>query len=230
MNNATVRSLLSVTLVAGMASACTDQRDSLVAPTGDAARTASVPSALRAHARGIENEFLELERAIPGFGGFYFDERGDLNVFYRGEEHRTAATNAVRAWAEAHTDAFHRPKPAAVIARAGRFAFSELVAWQTQLRDFGGMTKDGIQFLDADEAHNRVHVIVATPESMARVAQLAASHGIPQDALNIEVGRFDVELTGNVQTTNFSPQIPAGVQITYRDPSLTHWHCTMGFM
>ena len=206
--------------------ACTQPGEPTVSPQS-AAQAARVPRALRPHGRGIEDVFLRLERTVPGFGGFFKDSSGTINVFVRGADHRSAAIAAVAAWAQADADALGAAKPAPIIAREGQFAFSELVAWQGQIYD-SATPADGIELIDADEAHNRVRVMVRTADGLPRIAHLAASLGIPQTALMAEVGTFDVKFTGNVQTTRFRPQIPAGVRTAYPFGNVNEI-CTLGF-
>jgi len=216
--------LCSVAVVVG---ACKDLSEP-TAPRAAVANTTEIPRALQAHSRGIEDVFLKIEQTVPGFGGFFTDSDGNVNVYVRDPVYRAAALAAVTAWLQLHTDRLQGIKPAGVIARAGQFVFSELVAWQGQMFD-NAVEADEIGLVDADESRNRVRILVKTNSGLARVAQLASRLGIPQNALVVEVAEVDVRMTtADVRTSTFRP-MPGGVQIRRPLDQFNSEVCTQGF-
>lgn len=96
----------------------------------------------RREPRSIDHDFLEMEREVPGFGGFFYDEQDRLNVFLKDTEGPEAA-------------AFRGVEPGVVI-RRGDYGFAELAAWRKELRQV--LSLPGVVSLDVDEATNRIRI------------------------------------------------------------------------
>src|SRR4051794_17105064 len=47
------------------------------------------------NAPGLDGRFVELAHQVPGFGGYFFDANGDLNVYLTDLSHAAAARAAV---------------------------------------------------------------------------------------------------------------------------------------
>lgn len=103
------------------------------------ARAAEDP---RREPRSIDQDFLEMEKEVPGFGGFFYDEADRLNVFLKDTEGPEAA-------------AFREVEPGVII-RRGNYGFAELAAWRKELRQV--LSLPGVVSLEVDEATNRVRI------------------------------------------------------------------------
>lgn len=136
---------------------------------------------------GLDGRFAELARQVPGFGGYFFDEQGDLNVYLTDPSQEPAARAAVADVASRRPERSGRPwsRPAAVVVRLGDYDFLQLDGWRGRLG--AAFTIPGVQFLDTDEAGNRVVVGVTSGEASAAVQGLAGRLGIPREAVVIEV-------------------------------------------
>ena len=218
------RNFLGIAAAAAALMACVDEPSG---PRPTVSQFTAIPPALAAHSRGVEDVFLRFEQTIPGFGGFFTDSDGNVSVYVRDAERRSAAVAAVTSWVQAHTDVFSRANPGRIVVRTGQYGFGELMGWQGQIYN-NTVANDEIRMIDADEAHNRVRIIVKSSNGLARVAALATSLGIPQAALMVEVGQFDVTLTSaDLRASTYRP-VPSGVQMTSSINSQNSDVCTVG--
>lgn len=96
----------------------------------------------RGEPRSIDQDFLQMESEVPGFGGLFYDEQDRLNVFLKDTEGPEAA-------------AFREVEPGVVI-RRGDYGFAELAAWRKELRQV--LSLPGVVSLEVDEATNRVRI------------------------------------------------------------------------
>jgi hypothetical protein len=193
-------------------SACSDQ--SVDAPKSQRIRAASFAAQIAGAPRGIESVFLEMEKSIPGFGGFTTDASGDIQVVVTDPSSTDAAQAAVRAWFAAKTDRFQRLPNAKVNVRLGQYAFSKLVEWQGAVIQ-GSTASDDIRLIDADELKNRVTVYVGTDDAAARMSAFAQRVGVPFEALSVEVRDLRVTPTTDVHTSIIRPTV-AGFHVQYK--------------
>jgi hypothetical protein len=87
--------------------------------------------------RGIEDEFLRIEAAVPGYAGFFRDERGDIVVAVTDLVHSAAAlaaTAGVLDRAE-HLQWRSAGQRADLRVRQVRYSFSQLLTRKNRLRD-----------------------------------------------------------------------------------------------
>jgi hypothetical protein len=217
--------LVGISACAIVLNACAESEPtSIASPPATTNRIASVGQ--RSHSRGIEDVYLKIERAVPGFGGFYFDSNGNVQAYEADSTRDEAARAAVMIWLRDHTDALIRPVPANVQIRRGRFAFSQLVQWEQMLLR-GATVANHVRSFDADESKNQVHIRVSDSTGAVNLKSLAASLGIPQDALAISVSDYQVQLT--TLLTNQVRPVRAGLQVTYLSSPDTTEVCSAGF-
>lgn len=142
------------------------------------------------YARGVEDEFLQLESGLPGFGGFFMDKNGDIVAVSAGATTDGAVQSRVADYLRAAGARFAKPDGSQpqVVVQHGDYAFSDLLDFlfrvRAQLR-----TDDGIVLLDADEQRNRLRVVIGPKGSPARAFELARRAGIDTAALYIGVAQ-----------------------------------------
>ena len=161
-----------------------------VQPPADARSELAAAAAGRT-ARGFEDEILRLENAVPGLGGLYKDAQGKVTVYLpiagdRGALLRQLATSAASLRADR---ALRNDLQAGRVAvRDGRFAFSQLVAWQRQvLAALSGVT--GVRSVDADESINQVRVTLVEGTPPGATDQALAASGVPPAAIMVDFGK-----------------------------------------
>lgn len=177
------------------------------------------------HARGVEDEILRMENAVPGLGGMFVDGTGTVTLYVPRGADRAAIRRVIAQLAP--TVAVARPLRDQLADTQhlklidGDFPFSQIVAWQSALiaKPLAGT---GIYSVDADEASNRVHIMVAAAGDLASAQQTATAAGIPVGAVQIEVGSAPRALS-SLRGTWTPPG--GGVQIS----NSAGTRCTMGF-
>lgn len=214
--------------------ACADPPTSPGNPLGRGAAAsgaAQVELAAAAHGRntrGVEDEILRMENAVPGLGGMFRDAAGMINIYVP----RGSNAGSVKAALARVAPGLGLPQNARdqladgskVKLLDGDYAFSQLVAWEqavaAKLRP-----GTGIYGVDADEAANRVRVLVTKDVAPAAVQQLAEAAGVPAAAIVTEVGS-PPSLVNSIRGT-FRPTA-GGVQWATTDGYTTD-NCTIGF-
>lgn len=174
--------------------------------------------------RGVEDEILRMENAIPGIGGMFLDSSGVVTVYVARTSDSTEVRSGLARIAPTLrvTDDIRRQLGSGgrVKLIKGDFPFSQLVAWQA---DMGAQVKpgDGIFGIDADESTNRLRVFVTKDVNDVAVQEVADKAGIPRDALTLEIGE--------------PPQMTSGLRGTWRPTgggvqlSTAAGICTIGF-
>ncbi|HEX2076695.1 MAG TPA: hypothetical protein VHG08_03270 [Longimicrobium sp.] len=194
-----------------LAAACAD---TIEPPTGsqDPSFTAAENPRAQGRHRSLDDEFADLAREIPGFGGYYYD----------GE------TPVVRL-----KDLAQRGRAQAVLARTfaasgegqgmrfvgADFGFDELKAWADRLPAV--LALDGVVFTDIDEARNRLTIGVEDAGGRARALARLAELAIPSAAVVVEEAD-PFHFTATLQ--DYNRPLEGGLQISFSGIP-----CTLGF-
>ena len=166
----------------------------------------------------VDDELVRMGKAIPGFGGMFYDAEGYPTVYLR-DPGAKSALSALKSLGSG------------VRVLPGDYEFGQLVTWKRALRPLLG--QPGVVYLDADEASNRVVVgIDPSFQAKSRVREgldkALESRGVPRAAVVYrETGSFkeavgvmrveDLEkkkpATANLQGS--VRPIPGGVQVSF---------------
>lgn len=167
-------------------------------------------------APGADGHFLQLAHDVPGFGGYFFDANGDLNVYLTDLKQEPAARAAV---ADVARNRSHGPwaAPAKIVVRRGDFDFKQLSDWRAR---FAAAGLTGVTMIDTDESRNRIAIGVADNAAMARVLSQLAAAGVPRDAAVVEIVPPLVTVTN---LTQYSRPLIGGLQIDWNGT-----YCTLG--
>jgi hypothetical protein len=184
-------------LLLPLAGACRDQADTPMAavPTETTALLQSANPATSAiqdeRFRSSEARSAALSREVPGFGGFYFDEGGNLHVYVRDMVNEGLARAAVaQDLAESRREArgaaaAGRAANPQIIVHAAKFEFAQLADWRNRLTE-PVLQVPGVVYNGLNEPDNVLEVGIDRKrgESVrAHVMRTAASLGIPDDAI-----------------------------------------------
>ncbi|MEM8960239.1 MAG: PKD domain-containing protein [Acidobacteriota bacterium] len=157
----------------------------------------------------LDDELAEMADNMPGFGGWYVDERGQLNAYMTDlftPEARSLQRENVRL-------------------EQGRFNFRELHDWKRDARS-DLLATPGVLSLDIDESRNRIVVGVERQTSRANVRSVLATLDVPDDAVLIE----EVEpVTFAATLRSYDKYRRGGLQIQYVN-GLSTFSCTLGFI
>lgn len=203
------RPLLAAGLVV-VAASCRDSSTpaepdaGLLASRGQAAQSADLPST------------DELDRQVPGFGGFYLDASGTPTIYLTRGSARANAERALAGYLNARGLGV-----AALRVQEARYGWQQLERWQASatMVAFDG---PGVVFVDNDETSNRVRIGVEDLSGMGRVRAALAQSGLPDDAVIIERAE-PIVMVASLQTVVDRP-VRAGVQINF--PGFL---CSVGF-
>lgn len=166
----------------------------------------------------IDDQWAELARTeIPGFAGYYTDERGNTVV--------SLVDVGRKAQAERHIERLRAQRGGqglgSVVVRPARYDFAQLKGWHDELYPLfeGGE----VYSTDIDETANRLRIGVASAGDIGAVTRDAVQAGVPRDAFTVVVEPRS-EFRQSSLTDTFRPTV-AGIQIKndYRG------YCTLGF-
>ncbi len=180
----------------------------------------SVESGPRGGARTltIDEEFSQLAREVPGFGGYYYDGEGALNVVLTQPTHQLDTMKALlSARGVRGSDT--------LVARQGRYDFGDLNQWRSRLE---AESISGLVFTDVDEVNNRITLGLTRPDREA-VAPLLARLLIPADAVDLEQAEANQEhQTAYTYVHQHNRPLAGGQQIKRASNGYLYF-CTLGF-
>lgn len=178
----------------------------------------------------IDQKFQKIADQAPGFGGMFFDENGDLNVYLTDPKSKATAKAALHSVfgkgllksGPSKSKRFKgkpRLAPGDIKVLPAKFSFNELSKWKTQSYDVFNI--DGVSSIDLDERTNRLSIGISDKQAKQSVEDILTANGVPLSAVNI----VEVEEVFPVHTvrSSFRPTI-GGIQINYPG-----WLCTLGF-
>jgi hypothetical protein len=131
---------------------------------------------------GLDAAFVRIAREMPGFGGFFYDADGSLNVVLTPAAARLSAAD-VAAGLRGHLEELG-VDPRAIQrlrVRRGEYDFLQLDALHRRVTPLLGI--GGVVFTDADEVANRVRIGVENAAAEAAVRNALAMLGVPGEAV-----------------------------------------------
>lgn len=203
LSKSTVARSLYVVAVVGLA-AC--DADRVVHPNAPAAAEPARPSFVRAgedemkakypnvkEIREEEAGFFALDQLVPGAGGYFYDDDGNLVVYVKDktkvkEDKLKQLLNPVLDMDKAKVN----KQTGVVVVKTAKFSFPELAAWRDAMTGLMGRGL-GVVLVDADEGRNLVRVGVSGEAGRAAVEQKAKDLKMPKEAL--EVSDIQIEVT-----------------------------------
>jgi len=207
-----LRSRVSVAIL-GAALVATACRDVPLTPSDNEVTGPSLSQS--GASQGSESIQDRLASAVPGFGGFFFDNAGQPTAFLtdaanRGEAMRTLNAE-LRAMGLTRSDV--RVLPAAHL-------WTDLARWHDAGTD-AALSIDGVVWTDADESTNSVRVGVSDLAAMGLVRSELSRLGIPASAVEVQRAEPIVQVA---TLRDVIRPVQAGVQINF--PGFL---CSVGF-
>lgn len=195
----------------------------------------------------LDSQFVEVSRSVPGFGGAFYDEEGNVNVYLVGASEKSNRTAVKADIANALVDVFGEsvlteirtddasnvvhPDDSIVFDEGyiiaereikilqADYDFATLAQWRRQLDDYVFQIPSVIS-TDIDDANNRILIGVDDEAAIKEIEAIAERLALPSDALTFEVD--SVELMTRLDD-RVRP-IVGGLQI-----DTNPWTCTLGF-
>jgi hypothetical protein len=176
------------------------------------------------NAPGLDRHFAELSTRLPGFGGYFFDANGDLNVYLTDLSKAGAARAALAETARGRAERAQQPwaRPAEIVVRRGNFDVQQLDQWRGRL--VAELRGAGAHVIDLDEAANRLYVGVTDEQAKSRLQAAAQKAGIPASALTVEVVP-EAQFVTTLQQS-YRPLV-GGLQIDFNVGGVASY-CTLG--
>lgn len=178
------------------------------------------PSGAQALELAGEPAFLELGQEVPGFGGFFFSEQGDVIVYLTDPALLDAARSRIHTLIAGRLDGARTPSGMGdrFVVRQADYTFLELARYRTLLRD-EIFSIAAVVSLGVDESINRVRVGIAEPSAEEKVRSLLTSLDIPTDAVTFSSEEYADPLNHNLDYHHPDDVIQGG------------WNawCTIGF-
>lgn len=187
-----------------------------------------------------EREFVELAREIPGFGGYHYDDGGNLVVTMAAESQLALAARSrfedKLARFQERLARVHRPLRGGgkLVVRRGQFTFPQLAGWRDEVVA-AVLGLPGVIFVDLDEAANRVTVgIDRTRFAAARgeaASTLARGHVPPAALTFVETSPIVPEQTSSGTTVDDRRRpLMGGLAMDYSLNGVYVSGCTIGFV
>jgi hypothetical protein len=137
-----------------------------------------VPADL-ARVQGQPDDANALARAVPGFGGFFYDAQGRPTMYLTTPTARGAAERALAPYLQKHGVATGR-----IQTRLAAHTWDQLERWRGQVSPSALATR-GAVYVDADEALNRV-TVGAERGAIGQLRASLARLGLPADAMVVQ--------------------------------------------
>jgi hypothetical protein len=138
-------------------------------------------------APGLDGQFVDLVSRIPGFGGYFFDAQGDLNVYLTDTSHEGVARAVLADVARNRPQRLNNPwtRPSEILVRHGEFDFEQLDTWHRRIATV--LAGINVTMIDSDEAANKVSIGVAHESDRQPALALITAAGIPREAVLVDV-------------------------------------------
>lgn len=216
----------------GAIAACTDG----TAPSESDHQPAQAPAAAIGtdYPRGIgqpDRVSWDIAKQLPGFGGLYWDDAGNLHVFLTDLSLADRAKQAFATkLASRRPGMITRPSgPRSVIIHQGRYDVRQLIQWRRLARDVA-LTVPGTYSVGVSGSTNTIAVGVETPAAGSALLAAMAAAGLPPDAVTVIIG------AGPKRTESLSSQpdtIEGGFRVEHFLMRNTYYYtgqCTLGLI
>jgi hypothetical protein len=171
--------------------------------------------------RPHEAAFQKISQEIKGFGGYFYDEQGNMVAYLvdLGEEGR--AREILEPIAKARDVGARERSSGQIVFKQAEHSFLELSAYRNQATD-RVLAVSGVEWTDLDEAQNRFVVGVGREASKDEIAKVLEEHKVPLAAVAFEEsGRVTPDLT----LRDYKRPLQGGYQIQNSSGGT----CTLGF-
>ena len=146
----------------------------------------------------LDNQFVQVAERVPGFGGMFYDENGDLNIYLVDPEQEKEVKEAVVRIFGAETllsrkyveeeglPPAQRLVSGEVKILQGQYDFLQLRKWYGEMGSI--LSVPGVVFIDIDEARNRLGVGIekGNVEARKQIEPELAKLTIPREAVLVE--------------------------------------------
>jgi hypothetical protein len=171
--------------------------------------------------RPHEAAFHKISQQIKGFGGYFYDEKGNMVAYLVDLSEEKLAREILEPILKSR-DLSERERSTGLIEfRQAEHSFLELAAYRDQATE-RVLSLNGVEWTDLDEAQNRFVVGLSREASKDEVAKALEEHKVPLRAVAFEEsGKAEEDLT----LRDYKRPLQGGYQIQRPDGGT----CTLGF-
>jgi hypothetical protein len=182
-------------------------------------RTSAVSPAQEAvqAAGGHDEKWANFSGAVPGFGGMYYNDDGDLVVILKDT---VVQKGAARAMFAAFIGQSHRPQSlvaaghaATMLFRGGTYDYQELLTYKDAVSVALRVVNSSLSSIGVDELTNSVRIGVADSQLLQRVHDIAIQAGIPASAMTIARADRETRLSTTMYAKDTITPVVAGEQL-----------------
>jgi hypothetical protein len=168
----------------------------------------------------LDEIYADIDAQVPGFGGMFLDEAGELNIFLVDPSVRGAALDALAPLLGA------KELPTSHMrVLEGTYRYAELEEWNRSLTSV--LEIPGVSLTDIDESRNRLRVGLESEEGGEELDRRLMELGIPLDAVLIEVtGPVSLHAT----LSSAVRPVVGGIQVAFGCSASSCFVCTDGFL
>lgn len=194
--------------------------------------TAAAP---KAKIQTLDDQLLSVSEISPEFGGMFYDDNGDLNVYLTNTKAKRSTLAALKKvfgenlLKSAPTQSKHfkgkpRLKSGDIRVLKGRFNIKQLAKWKKNSNHIF-LLKEAV-YLDLDEAKNRITIGISTLKAKQSVEDILTSQGVPLKAITIIETKPVIAMTHSLRSQHRPTK--GGIQIKFSNNGGKST-CTLGF-
>jgi hypothetical protein len=129
-----------------------------------------------------ERQSVEIARRVPGFGGYFIDDNGNIIAYLTDPAREDALRPLLQPVLHATMGSRVAAAGAQILVRPGVYDFLQLRGWRDRLTD-PVLSTPGVAFLDLDERANRVVIGVHDDAARMTLEQVIETAFVPRDAV-----------------------------------------------
>ena len=171
--------------------------------------------------RPHEAQFHKLSEQIPGFGGYHYDEAGNLVALLVDPGQEKLARELLEPIVRERKPGERERNSGQILIQKAEYPFVELSAYRDRASGPVLNVRD-VQYTDLDEEQNRFVVGVSSPAAREEAAKILRESEVPLEAVVFEETKPVEEL---LSLQDFARPIEGGYQIQRSDGA----SCTLGF-
>ncbi len=199
------------------------------------AQTAIAATPVKGQPLTMDQQLVNVTEMVPEFGGMFYDDNGDLNVYLTNPKAKAAAQAALkkvfgrgvdnsRSSRSKHFKGKPRLKAGDFRVLKARYTVKQLSKWKKSSGNVF-LLKEAV-FLDLDEASNRLTVGISNMKLKQSVEDILVSEAVPLSAVKIVEAKPVVGMTHSLRSRHRPTKGGIQIQFTNNGGKST---CTLGF-
>lgn len=209
---------LSAVIFAGCQDSPTDYDPE---PTSSGEALVPLKTAEEDEGRPLESLFAQIGQQVKSFAGFHYDEEGNMVALLTDLSEESRLVEVLKPILEKRDLSARERSTGRIVVKKADFPYLELSSYRQ--RTVGSLLRiQGIEWLDLDEAQNRIVLGLSSDRAKAEVGKVLKEQRVPERAVLFEESGRVVE---DLSLRDRSRPIEGGFQIQRENGGT----CTLGF-